>query len=566
MVIAGSPKAAPADSTDQRIDPNSTDSPFAGVGSIQVQTKATSFIGTGTVIGKRSVLTAAHVVDLNNDGKVDGRDGAQGVYFILNVGGDQTAKIAVIEFRIAPDFSGFNHPAVNDDLAVLTLAEDVPDGVPIYSLPTSELEAGTVLTLVGYGRAGDGLHGYTASATPSVKRVGENTADAFYGQDDKGQPDANEVFRFDFDGPSGNGPLGGPTLGNDKETQLGGGDSGGPAFSVGDGGQLMLVGVTSFTQGANAPRFGSMGGGAQPVRLPVLPLVGPRAVGRLDHGRLVVRVLDPGILRGGWRRREPAPHPDQELPAPAGRTAGRSAAGPDPHNRARTAAGHPTTSARAAGRDRARRAPPGRDRPPGRGPDPDYALGGRARPDSGLDAGRPAVDGTGGGGPDHPERQPASHGVVGRVIGGFGSNPHSQIGDTAGHDDHDRGPTALPAARDSGSSSAPAVEHLAGLLRAPIPGPPPPAGRASRRPPAGRGPAARPALTYSDARPPFGRGRARREGGGQPAGAASGPSARTTFSAASRSGNAGASSRRLFRSHSPTPATSAIRTSRPSRW
>ena len=127
--------------------------------------------------------------------------------------------IAVIEFRIAPDFSGFNHPAVNDDLAVLTLAEDVPDGGPdLFAADLGDLEAGTVLTLVGYGRAGDGLHGYTASATPSVKRVGENTADAFYGQDDKGPPDANEVFRFDFDGPSGNGPLGGPTLGNDKET------------------------------------------------------------------------------------------------------------------------------------------------------------------------------------------------------------------------------------------------------------------------------------------------------------------------------------------------------------
>jgi hypothetical protein len=261
MVIAGSPKAAPADSADQRIDPNSTASPFAGVGSIQVQTKAASFIGTGTVIGKRSVLTAAHVVDLNNDGKVDRKDGAQGVYFILNVGGDQTAKIAVTGFDVNPDFGGFNHPAVNDDLAVLTLAEDVPDGVPIYALPTSELAAGTVLTMVGYGRAGDGLRGYTAQASPSVKRVGANTADAFYGQDDKGRPDANEVFRFDFDGPTGNGPLGGPTLGNDKETQLGGGDSGGPAFSMGDGGQLTLVGVTSFTQGANAPRFGSMGGG-----------------------------------------------------------------------------------------------------------------------------------------------------------------------------------------------------------------------------------------------------------------------------------------------------------------
>jgi Trypsin len=261
MVIAGNPKGAPGDSTDSRIDPNTTDSPYAGVGSVEIVAKGTSYIGTGTVIGKRYVLTAAHVVDLNNDGKVDRKDGIQGVYFVLNVGGDQTAKIAVTNFNLDPDFTGFNHPSVNDDVAVLTLAEDVPDGTPIYSLPTEDLDAGTVITMVGYGRSGDGVRGYTTNASPFVKRTGENTVDAFYGQDDKGRPKANEVFRFDFDGPSGNGPLGGPTLGNSVETQLGGGDSGGPAFKKTDDGELELVGVAAFTQGAAAPRFGSMGGG-----------------------------------------------------------------------------------------------------------------------------------------------------------------------------------------------------------------------------------------------------------------------------------------------------------------
>jgi hypothetical protein len=270
MVIAGSSRGSPADTPDARIDPNSPSSPFAGVGSLEIAAKNTSFLGTATVIGKRYVLTAAHVIDLNNDGKVDRKDGLQGVYLVLNSDGDQSARIAVTGFNVAPDFTGFGRPSVNDDVAVLTLAEDVPDGVPIYSLPHSELKTGTVLTMIGYGRSGDGVRGYTTSADPFVKRVGENTVDAFYTQDDKGRPQGNESFRFDFDGPAGNGPLGGPTLGNGLETQLGGGDSGGPAFATEDG-NLVLVGVTSFTQGANAPRFGSMGGGAN--LFPYVPFV-----------------------------------------------------------------------------------------------------------------------------------------------------------------------------------------------------------------------------------------------------------------------------------------------------
>lgn len=260
-VVVGSATALHADSPANHVDPNTPSSPYAGVGSLEIVGKGTSFLATATVIGKRQVLTAAHVIDLNNDGKVDRRDGLQGVYFVLNVDGDQSSKIAVTGYNVDPDFTGFARPSVNDDLAVLTLAEDVPDDVPIYSLPKGDLKAGTVITMVGYGRSGDGSRGYATSASPFVKRVGQNTVDAFYGQDDPGRPQGNETFRFDFDGPSGNGPLGGPTLGNGQEAQLGTGDSGAPAFATIDG-NLTLIGVFTFAQGANAPRFGSMGGGA----------------------------------------------------------------------------------------------------------------------------------------------------------------------------------------------------------------------------------------------------------------------------------------------------------------
>jgi hypothetical protein len=259
-VMAGDPRSEVTDSPDLRVDPNSLSSVFGGVGSLLVTTKKTSFVGSATVIGPRHILTAAHVVDLNGDGKVNARDGSTGVYFILNLGGDQSHKFAIAKFDIHPNFTGFNRPAVNDDLAVLTLAEDLPDNVPVYSLPSRDLMAGSTLTIVGYGRSGDGVRGYLTDASLTVKRVGENIVDAFYGQDDRGQQSANEAYRFDFDGPKGNGPLGGPSLGNDRETQLGTGDSGGPAFVHTDTGYV-LAGVNSFVQGSNAPKFGSMAGG-----------------------------------------------------------------------------------------------------------------------------------------------------------------------------------------------------------------------------------------------------------------------------------------------------------------
>jgi Trypsin len=258
-VVAGDPLGIPADSPDQRVDPNTKDSPFGGVGAIQVTSGRGSFIGTGSALDRRHVLTAAHVLDINNDGNFNRQDKTTGSYFIINWGGNRTARIAISRVTVHPDYNGFGN-SINDDIAILTLARDLPLGVPTYDLPDGEITQGMVVTFVGYGRSGDGVHGYNTPASYTVKRVGANTADAFYGQDDPGRPEANEVFRFDFDGPDGNGPMGGPTLGNEVETTLGAGDSGCPAFASTESG-LALYGMGTFVQGSNAPMFGSLGGG-----------------------------------------------------------------------------------------------------------------------------------------------------------------------------------------------------------------------------------------------------------------------------------------------------------------
>ena len=273
VIVAGDPIGSPPDSPANRVDPNSATSPFAGVGSLQITANRGTFICTGTPIDSTHVLSAAHCIDLNNDGVSDKKDGIRSITFNLNLDTDAgtdrvDVSIPAVSWQPHPDFTGFNRPSINDDLSVITLSSAVPAGVPTYGLATSDMVAGaTELYLVGYGRSGDGVNGYTTNASFTVKRVGQNTVDAFYGQDDAGRSAANEVFRFDFDGPTCNGPLGGPTMGNDQETTLGGGDSGGPSFALCNGcdanlaSSYSLVGVNTFTQGTNTPKFGSMGGG-----------------------------------------------------------------------------------------------------------------------------------------------------------------------------------------------------------------------------------------------------------------------------------------------------------------
>jgi len=251
-LLAGAYPDTPA----ARVDRNSTASLWAGVGSITYN----GGTYTGTLIGRRHVLTAAHAVPVDPAG--------MGVLFNLNYGADLSHRIPVLRVHKHPHFVGFNTPNLNDDIAVLELAHDVPVGVPIYGLSAEPLLPGTELTLVGYGASGNGSTGISIERNPAVKRVGRNSADAFV-TDDEGSGE-NELYLFDFDGePGSSNFLGGKSLGNEIETTFASGDSGSPAF-VREGGGWKIAGVNTyvqfFPQGMRTMgRFGT-GGGGQIVR------------------------------------------------------------------------------------------------------------------------------------------------------------------------------------------------------------------------------------------------------------------------------------------------------------
>lgn len=256
-IVAGDPNGSPADSPNNRLDPNVPTSPYGGVGGVKViNIGDDNGACTGSALSQWSVLTAAHCFDKNTDGEVDSN--ISDVEFRLNLDGNSSSVILASDIELHPDYSGFNNPNAHDDLAVITLSSPLPENTPIYDLYSTPITSGTTLTLVGYGERGNGLTGYTGGSSFTNKRVGQNNADSF-SLDDDGSG-MNELFRYDFDGPTGNGIYGGGTLGNDLETIIGPGDSGGPAF-VDINGELLLAGINTFTFGGESGQFGDRAGG-----------------------------------------------------------------------------------------------------------------------------------------------------------------------------------------------------------------------------------------------------------------------------------------------------------------
>lgn len=265
MMVAGDPNGTPPDSPANRVDPNTTASAFAGVGSVFMQTSpgGSGYIGSAAAISPTHILTAGHNVDLNDNGVVDVTP--SNFRFILNFGGNITHQIFAKTIHLHPDYTGFANPFVNDDMAIIELNAPLPAGVPIYPIFDTPFTSVQTITMVGYGQSGTGTSSsYTVGAAFDVKRVGQNQADAVE-LDDEGSGSA-EVFQIDFDGLGFN-AWGGGSLGNTLETTLGGGDSGGPSF-VNVGGQLEIFGVNTFGFGnivsgqvRNPPMFGSGSGG-----------------------------------------------------------------------------------------------------------------------------------------------------------------------------------------------------------------------------------------------------------------------------------------------------------------
>lgn len=250
-MLAGSSSFSPNDSPSSRVV---TDARLDHVASLYIESGGSQVIGTGVLIAPDYLLTAAHNFDFNGDGILDAELSATS-QFNLSIGTNFQRSVLDVTFHA--DFTGFSNPNVNDDLALVRLESAYSGFVAPTVISTGKVGLGSEFWMAGYGRSGSGDSGYTLDASTSIKREGGNVIDSLL-LDDEGAL-LTELFEYDFDHPTTVG-LSVGSLGNDVESLIGPGDSGGGAYILVDG-EYQLIGINTYTISSTDGRFGSRGGG-----------------------------------------------------------------------------------------------------------------------------------------------------------------------------------------------------------------------------------------------------------------------------------------------------------------
>jgi hypothetical protein len=212
---------------------------YAAVGKLDTTFGSSSYVGSGTLISSRWILTSAS----NVYNTTLSPSTASSVNFTVN-GTTYTGASWVYN-------SGWNgnNVSAGADIALVRLSTPVSGVTPAVRYADTA-EVGQTATMVGYGLTGTGLTGAVAG-TAGTKRAGQNVVDL---PDSYFVSYSSNILYTDFDNPhnAADSWLGTATP-LDREYATASGDMGGGWF-VGSGSNARLAAVTSF----NSRRDGTM--------------------------------------------------------------------------------------------------------------------------------------------------------------------------------------------------------------------------------------------------------------------------------------------------------------------